>query len=99
MGHYPIHRTDANAEDLYALARALGMSVAVIHHPVDIMVGMHGLTVAVEVKTATGQLSPDQQQFLREWRGAVCVWRTQQDVKETAQQLRTQAIRLREGER
>ncbi len=56
--------------------RAAGASVWVIGLPVDLLVGKHGRTALVEVKTLTGKKAPRakgytplQESFLSEWRG------------------------------
>jgi len=87
MGKYAVHRSDGNATELYDAARKMGMGVEIIHRPVDAIVGKFGFTVAVEVKTPTGKLEPEQSDFLRDWPGAACVWRTFEDVERTHQRL------------
>lgn len=94
MARWSTHRSDANAEDLYAAARKLGMSIEVIQRPVDAIGGAYGFTVAIEVKTKKGALEPDQVRFFDEFRGAKVIWRTLEDVQATHNNLRLQAIRL-----
>jgi hypothetical protein len=87
MGKYAVHRSDANAEELYDAARKLGMSIAITHRPTDAICGKFGFTVAVEVKTKTGKLEPEQETFMRDWKGAACVWRCLEDVEATHRRL------------
>ena len=80
VGKYHVHRTDANAEELYDAARGLGMSVVKLGRPVDAALGAHGVTVLAEVKTKAGKLRPDQSDFLRDFQGWATVLRSVEDV-------------------
>jgi hypothetical protein len=69
-------RTDSNQAEIVAVLRAAGCSVWIIGLPVDLLVGLAGRTVLVEVKTTTGKKKPRQaaytplqQGFLADWRG------------------------------
>ena len=51
-------KTDANQAEIVAALRAVGASVWVIGLPVDILLGVAGKTLAVEIKTLTGKRAP-----------------------------------------
>lgn len=88
-------RVDANQTKLVQVARQLGLSVAITSgvgqgFP-DIVVGgqMPCLcgsgrratqTKIVEIKTATGILTPDQKEFHQIWRGQIDTIRSEDDV-------------------
>lgn len=79
-------RVDANQAALVAYARARGaswVSLANVGDGVpDGLLGYQGHTWLVEVKTATGRLTPDQSQFLMLWRGSpVRIVRTVEDIE------------------
>ncbi len=80
MGKYHVHRSDANAETVYAWLALHGASVARSGRPTDAIVGYAGLSVVVVVKTAKGALRPSQVKFLKEWRGAKAVVRCTADA-------------------
>lgn len=80
MARYEIHQTDGNAKRLYAYARQLGMSVAILNRPVDAAVGAYNISALVEVKRPGEKLRPNQQAFLDGWRGAWAIWREEADV-------------------
>lgn len=74
--HRHAARTDANQAAIVAALRSVGCSVWIIGLPVDLLVGVAGHTVPVEIKTLTGKKAPKaarytplQQAFLAEWRG------------------------------
>ena len=78
-------RVDQNQAALVRVARQLGaswVSLANLGAGVpDALVGFRGRTVLVEVKTPTGKLTPDQEQFLTTWRGEpVVIVRTIDDL-------------------
>jgi hypothetical protein len=69
-------RIDGNQAEIVAAMRAAGASVWIIGLPVDLLVGAHGKTIPVEVKTMTGKKAPRakehtplQQAFMADWRG------------------------------
>ena len=80
MARWETHRTDENAEALYAAARKLGFSVAIINRPVDALFGIYNQSVAVEVKTATGALRRAQVKFFKTFKGLAVSIRTTGDV-------------------
>ena len=95
MGKFPIHRVDANAEELYAYARELGMSVKVIHTPLDALFGVFGLTVVVEVKTEKGAVESRQLKFMHEFKGKTACVRNREHVYELYRELKAQARAIR----
>lgn len=46
----------------------------------DILVGFRGRNVAMEVKTSTGRMRPEQVKWLRAWRGEAHVVRSVEDA-------------------
>lgn len=69
-------RTDANQAEIVAALRAVGASVWPIGLPVDLLVGVAGQTVAVEVKRLIGKRNPKaakytdlQREFMATWNG------------------------------
>ena len=69
-------RVDANQAEIVAALRNAGASVWPIGLPVDLMVGLGGKTMLIEVKTLTGKRSPKparhtklQIDFMASWRG------------------------------
>jgi len=90
-------RTDANHTEVIGWFLGLGCTVqdtsqVGLGFP-DIVVGLVGRTVLVEIKTADGDLLPSQVTFNAKWRGeAPQLVRTQQDCIELV-------TRIRRGER
>ena len=68
-----LYRKDANHDEIVAAFLALGCSVADLAERgddiPDLLVGIAGVDVLVEVKTASGELEPGQARFARDWRG------------------------------
>jgi Holliday junction resolvase len=67
-------RTDANQTVIVETLRAIGASVISLANigngcP-DLLVGYHGKTYLLEVKTPCGKLTPDQVEFIDRWDGA-----------------------------
>lgn len=61
----------------------------------DSIVGYGGFSCLIEYKVpGTGKLSPGQERFHRDWKGAVRVARTPEDVDEIAAWMRAQAARM-----
>lgn len=90
-------RTDANHSDVKGYFEDLGCTVhdtsqVGMGFP-DLVVGLVGRTVLVEIKTDTGELLPSQKTFNARWRGELpVVVRTQQDCIDLV-------TRIRRGER
>lgn len=75
MARYAYHRLDANHEEIRQALEQAGATVESIG-PLDLIVGAHGRTYLLEVKTAKGKLRPKQAQFLSRWKGHAAVVRT-----------------------
>ena len=74
-------RTDENQESIVAALRAVGCSVECLHAVgkgvPDLLVGLrNGVNLLLEVKSATGKLTPEQQEWHAKWRGHVAVVRS-----------------------
>jgi len=72
-------KTDQNQAEIVAALRAVGATVHPIHRlggglP-DLLVGYRGQNYLLEVKTATGHLTPDEAKFFQTWRGQVAIVR------------------------
>lgn len=70
-------KVDDNQRAIVAALRACGASVASLagvgHGVPDLLVGWAGRTWLVEVKGRRGSLTPEQQQWHRDWRGVPVV--------------------------
>lgn len=79
-------RTDANHADIRDALRAIGAQVVDLYAVgggcPDMLVGFRGRTVLIEAKTATGKLTPAQQDFFRDWTGEAYI------VQDVAQAIR-----------
>ena len=80
-------RTDSNQSHLVEAFEKLGVAVvdlskAAQFHPglPDLLCSMHGYTFLAECKTDVGELNPAQIHFMEQWKGAVKVVRTTDDV-------------------
>lgn len=65
-------RRDNNEDAIVQALRASGWSVAFLSGAgtPDLVIGRPGALLLVEVKAKNGKLTPDQEQWHREWRGA-----------------------------
>lgn len=63
--------TDTNQTAIVQALRAVGATVEIIRHPVDLLVGFQGQTLLLEVKGRTGKLTDDQVGFWNTWRGGM----------------------------
>lgn len=75
------HRKDGNQDAIVAFYRACGVSVYMVGEPVDLVVGLGGVTDLVEVKTEAGKLNPDQVAFSDGWLGSLWCVRSLPDVR------------------
>lgn len=70
-------KQDANAPAIALALRKCGASVLDLHAVgggcPDLLVGFHGSSWLMEVKTATGSVRDSQQAFARDWRGSPVV--------------------------
>lgn len=74
-------RRDSNELEIIDEFERLGFSVCRIDTPLDLIVGKNDRNYLVEVKTASGRLTKDQQQFIRDWQGQFAVVRTVEEVR------------------
>lgn len=84
-------RRDSNeAAIIEALTRAGASVVPLSAKGVpDLLIGYQSVTVLAEIKTAKGKLTPDQEQFLQDWRGNnVFVLRSVEDALDMLNQVR-----------
>lgn len=77
-------RTDSNQGEVVTAFRQLGYSVAFTHtigrgFP-DICVGKNGRTHLIEIKTRKGQLTPQEDEFHKSWKGSIAIIRGIDDV-------------------
>ncbi len=74
-------KRDENQTDIVDALRSVGATVLdladVGRNCPDILAGYKGVNYLMEIKTATGKLTPGQAEFIKEWRGlSVAVVRT-----------------------
>lgn len=85
-------RRDANHQEVKDTFTALGCSVAdtadVGGGFPDLVVGIAGVTTLVEVKTLTGDHTPEQERFYAEWRGSHYTVRSREQVIDLVQSVR-----------
>ena len=87
-------KIDANQPEIVEAFRQLHCKVQHLHMVgsgcPDLLVGINGFNVLVEVKTDTGKLTNDQKDFIVTWTGdAVSIVRTRDDVIELVNHYRT----------
>ena len=80
------NKSDSNQGTIVQQLRDVGFSVHVTSgvgdgFP-DLVVGIAGRTVLVEIKTAKGTLTPDQIEFFRDFRGDAIVARDVEEILE-----------------
>ena len=73
-------RVDANQSDIVSALRKAGAYVWIVGLPVDLLCGVAGQTILVEIKTLTGKRNPKaasytplQEAFMRDWLGGPVV--------------------------
>ena len=90
MTRYANNR-DKNERPIIDALREVGASVLPLHQPCDLLVGFHGSTYLLEVKSPPGprggkskdgqKLNADQQRFADTWRGQFAVVTTPEEAK------------------
>lgn len=70
------HASDNNTKAIVAALRAAGHEVHYIDRPVDLLVAIRGVWVAVEVKGKQGRLTESQQKFFATTTGPAKVVRS-----------------------
>src|SRR4051812_28455013 len=88
MARYEVHRTDANAAEIYKAAKQLGFSVEKLNRPVDALLGIYDQTVAIEVKLPDGKLEPGQVKFFKGFKGMKRILRSTEDLIALHRELR-----------
>lgn len=85
-------RVDANQPDIVAAFRRLGCSVTDLSRVgqgcPDLLIGHWSVTVPVEVKTETGDMTPDQKRWADAWRGSFALVRSEDDVIDLVRRIR-----------
>lgn len=88
-------RVDGNHKELVAAFRQLGATVTDLSRVgggcPDILVGVYGLTIPVEIKTRTGRLNELQQQWRANWQGSYAIVRDHEGVIRLLETMRYQA--------
>ena len=88
-----IAKIDANQPEIVEAFRQLHCTVLLLHQVgsgcPDLLVGVNGFNVLVEVKTATGELTNDQKDFIAAWNGDdVNIVKTRDDAIELVSHYR-----------
>ena len=75
-------KRDSNEREIIDALVAAGASVQQLSlkGAPDLLVGFRGETYLMEVKTAKGKLTPDEQDWLNAWQGQATVVRTIEDA-------------------
>ena len=93
-------RVDANQPEIVKAFRDLGCTVAITSNVrdgfPDIVVGIHGINVLVEIKDGSKppskrKLTPDEQQWHDTWKGGVVIVESVEDVITLVNNLRRKA--------
>lgn len=75
-------RVDKTQASIVAALRKVGATVYYIKEPVDLLVGYRGRCVALECKSKGGRLTPQQEEFFRDFKGeAYIVFNEQEAIK------------------
>lgn len=73
-------KTDANQKIIVEGLRALGCTVQPLHAVgkgcPDLLVGFHGQNFLLEVKTPSGKMTKDENEWLFQWYGQIAIVRT-----------------------
>jgi hypothetical protein len=87
-------RRDKNEPEIIKALREAGASVYQLDDTglPDLLVGIMGVTILIEVKSDGGKLTPPQQHFFDNWKGQAYVVRTISDVERLLTGLASQAV-------
>ena len=81
------NRRDNNQVVIVKALRALGATVIPIEKPVDLLVGIAGVNILMEVKGEKGKLTPAQVAFFEQYKGQCVVVRTVEDAVECVNKI------------
>ena len=77
-------KLDANQHEIVDALRNIGADVLSLapmgNGCPDLLVHFRGVTMLMEVKSATGKLTPDEVEFIENWRGQVHIVRSVDDA-------------------
>ena len=86
-----MRRSDLNQSEIVSGLREIGCSVLVLsnvgHGCPDICVSRAGSTMMMEIKSAKGKLTPDEEKFISCWRGRYAIVRSLDEAIEVVRQL------------
>lgn len=86
-------KADSNQPKIVQAFEKLGCSVQHLHMVgggcPDIVVGVNGVTVLVEIKTDTGYLTKDQKYFFETWRGYAVIVHSVEEAIDLVNQIRS----------
>ena len=87
----PPSRVDSNQPEIVATLRGMGCTVQHLHAGgkgvPDLLVGMRGVNLLVEVKTDGNQLNELQEEWHEAWRGQAVIVRTSEQAAELVQSV------------
>lgn len=79
-------KVDRNQSEIVEALKAGGCDVVFIGKPVDLLIGVRGQNLLLEVKVPKakgergGKLTPEQEVFFKEWRGQNAIVRTPEEA-------------------
>lgn len=79
-------KVDRNQREIVDALKSCGCHVMFIGKPVDLLIGVRGKNLLLEVKVPKakgepgGKLTPEQEVFFKEWRGQKAVVRTAEEA-------------------
>ena len=79
-------KADRNQPEIVAALKAAGCDVMFVGKPVDLLVGVRGKNLLLEVKVPKGKgepggkMTPEQEEFFANWRGQKAVVRTAEEA-------------------
>ncbi len=87
-----IARVDTNQAQIVAAARKLGAGVLHLHQVgqgcPDLLLGIHGINLLIEVKVPGADLTPQEALFHMTWRGQVAIVRSVEELVEVMKEAR-----------
>lgn len=93
-------KIDANQPEIVAALRAVGCSVQTLATMgagvPDLLIGLAGVNLLVEVKSAKGKLTKDQIPWHEAWRGQVAIVRSVEEALVLVETVRRRAIERKE---